>query len=66
MLKTWEIIENLARGYLSESTQEELSNECQHDRARMVFVLVLHVWMKVASTLKGLTSSCRGISFPTY
>ena len=32
MQKTWKITEPLAHGYSSESTQQELSNEYQHDR----------------------------------
>ena len=31
-LKPWEMTETLAHGYSSESTQQELSNEYQHDR----------------------------------
>ena len=30
--KTWKITETLAYGYSYESTQQELSNEYQHDR----------------------------------
>ena len=32
MQKTWKMIETLAYGYSSESTQRELSNEYQHNR----------------------------------
>ena len=32
MQKYWEMTETLARGYSSESTQQELSNEYQHGR----------------------------------
>ena len=32
MQKIWKITETLAHGYASESTQQELSNEYQHDR----------------------------------
>ena len=32
MQKIWKITETLAYGYLSESTQQELSDEYQHDR----------------------------------
>ena len=50
----------LAHGYSSESTQQELSNEYQHDRVWMfiknLFFLVL--WMKVALVFEGLTHSC--------
>ena len=35
--KTWKMTETLANGYSYESTQRELSNEYQHDRASMVF-----------------------------
>ena len=48
--------ETLAHGYSSESTQQELSNEYQHDRDYMVFktLSVLVLWTKVASALEGL------------
>ena len=48
--------ETLANGYSSERSQQELSNEYQHDRVLMVFknLCVLVLWMKVASALKGL------------
>ena len=41
--------ETLVNGYSYESTQRELSNEYQHDRALMVFknICVLVLWMKV-------------------
>ena len=46
----------MANGYSSESTQQELSNEYQHDRVWMVYenICVFVLWMKVASALKGL------------
>ena len=46
----------LANGYSSESTQQELSNEYQHDRVKMIFknLCVLVFWMKVVSALEGL------------
>ena len=52
------MIETLACGYSSESTQRELSNEYQHDRVQMVFKnhCVLVLWMKVASALGGYLS----------
>ena len=37
MQKTWKMTETLANGYSYESTQQELSNEYQHDRVSMVF-----------------------------
>ena len=37
--------ETLAHGYSFESTQQELSNEYQHDR----------IWAKIASELEGLS-----------
>ena len=43
----------LAYWYSSESTKQEPSNECQHDRVKMICVLVL--WTKVALALEGLT-----------
>ena len=48
--------ETLAYGYSSESTHQELSDEYQHDRVKMVFkdVCVLVLWTKVASALEGL------------
>ena len=32
MEKNWKMTETLAHGYSDESTQQELSNEYQHDR----------------------------------
>ena len=52
----WKMTETQAYGYSSERTQQELSNEYQHDRVWMVFksLFVLSVpWMKVASALEG-------------
>ena len=50
------MIETLAHGYSSKSTQREDSNEYQYDRVYMVFknICVLVLWMKVASALEGL------------
>ena len=46
----------LANGYSSESAQQELSNEYQHDRVLMVSknLCILVLWTKVASALEGL------------
>ena len=54
--KNWKMIETLANGYSSESTQQELSNEYQHDRVSMVFQesCILVLWTKVVSALEGL------------
>ena len=54
--KLLKMAENLEHGYSSESTQQELSNEYQHDRVLMFFKnrCVLVLWMKVASALEGL------------
>ena len=44
-------------GYSSDISQQELSNEYQHDRLWMVFKKVFRIffqWTKVASTRKGL------------
>ena len=48
--------ETLANGYSSESAQQELSNEYQHDRVKIVFrnVCILVLWTNVASALEGL------------
>ena len=53
--------ETLARGYSSKSTQQELSNEYQHDRVLDAFQksVRLVLWMKVASALKGLSNVSR-------
>ena len=50
------MIETLANGYSSESTQRELLNEYQYDRVLMVFkdFSVLVLWTNVASALEGL------------
>ena len=49
--------ETLTHGFSSRSTQQELSNEYQHDRVKMVFkhlcVRATVLWMKVASALEG-------------
>ena len=49
--------ETLALGYSSESTQQELSNEYQHEMVYMGFknLCVLVLLTKVASALEGLT-----------
>ena len=56
MQNIWKMTETLAHGYSSESTQQELSNEYQHDRVKMVFknLWVLVLWAKVASALEAL------------
>ena len=56
MQKSWKMIETLAHGYSSESTQQELSNEYQNDRVLMVNrkLCVLVLWTKVASASVGL------------
>ena len=48
--------ETLANGYSFESSQRELSDECQHDRVQMFFknLCVLVLWIKVASALERL------------
>ena len=53
--------ETLAHGYSSDSTQQQLSNEYQHDRVQMVFknICVIVLWMKVASALEGLRNMYR-------
>ena len=50
------MVETLANGYSSESTQRELSNEYQQDMVKMVFknLCVLVLWTKEASALEGL------------
>ena len=59
------MIETLANGYSSESTQRGLSNEYQHDRVSMVFrnLCVFVFWVKVAEALEGLSRSSRGMNF---
>ena len=47
--------QHLAHGYSSESTQQELANEYQHDRDYMVFEISLCPsvpWTKVPSLLE--------------
>ena len=48
--------ETLEHGYSSERSQQELSNEYQHDRVKMFFknLCIRVLWMKVALALKGL------------
>ena len=54
--KSWKIIETWANGYSSESTQQELSKEYQHDRVKMIFknLYFLVLRMKIASALERL------------
>ena len=56
MQKTW--TETLAYGYSSENTQQDLSNEYQHDRVSMVFLhlCVLVLCMIDASALENLNT----------
>ena len=48
MQKTRKMTEPLTHGYSSESTQRELSNECHHDRAKVVIknLCVIVLWIK--------------------
>ena len=57
--KSWKMTETLAYGYSSESTQQVLFNECQHDGVQMVFknLCVLVLWTKVVLALEGLDVS---------
>ena len=50
------MIETLANGYSSESSQRELSNEYQHDRVLMIFkkICILMLRTKEASALERL------------
>ena len=65
MQKTLKMTETLANWYSSESTQQELSNEYQHDRVTMVFknLCVLELRTKVASALKVLTIDIGNLLF---
>ena len=45
------MIETLANGYSSVSTQRELSNEYEHNRVKMVFKNILHICALVESSL---------------
>ena len=56
MQKTSKMTETIAHRYSSESTQQELSNEYQHDRVKMFFknLCIIVLWTKVASALAGL------------
>ena len=56
----------LANGYSSESAQQELSNEYQHDRVLMVLknLCILVLWAKVATALEGLSIETAGICLP--
>ena len=63
--ETWKMTETLANGYSSESTQQELSNEYQHDRVQMFFknLCIPVLWMKVASAFEGLTHPMLRLTF---
>ena len=56
MQKPRKMTETLANGYSSESTQRELSNEYQHHRVKMIFIIFCFFvrWTKVALALEGL------------
>ena len=58
------MMETQAHWYSSESTQRELSNEYQHDRAWMVFKMFcfLVLWAKIASAFPGL----EGLSYDAH
>ena len=60
--------ETLANGYSFESTQQELSNEYQHDRVKMLFKnpCILVLTTKVALALQGLTLYAAGGYFGKY
>ena len=64
--ETCKMTETLANGYSSESTQQELSNEYQHDRVQMFFknLCIPVLWMKVASALEGLILTVDKNSLP--
>ena len=57
MQKRWKRTETLAFGFSFESTQLELSNEYQHDRAEMVYkgLCLLKLLTKIALALEGLS-----------
>ena len=38
MTKGWEMTDTMANGCSYDSTQQELSNEYQHDRVKMIFL----------------------------
>ena len=55
--KNLKINETLANGYSSESAQQELSNEYQDDRVKIIFnfFCILVIWMNITykAILKG-------------
>ena len=53
MQKTWTVTETLASGHLFKRTQRELTNEYQHDRDKMIIVIVCFFvhWTKLHVTL---------------
>ena len=59
MEKSWKIIETLANGYSYDSARQELSNEYQHDRVKMIFTIfaIFVHWRKVTSASEGLCAS---------
>ena len=70
MQKIWKMVKTLVNECSYESTQQELSNEYQHDRVKMFFknICILVRWTNVASAFGGLigsesvSCSCRVIS----
>ena len=55
--KLVKLTETIANGYSSESTQQELSNEYQHNKVSMVLknLCIFVLWTKVALALEGIT-----------
>ena len=53
----FKMTETLAHGYSSESAQQQLSNEYQHNRVKMVFkkMFILVLLTKVTLALEGLS-----------
>ena len=50
----------MSNRYSSDSTQQEVSNEYQHDRVKMIFIIFCFLvhWTKVTSAAKELSHAC--------
>ena len=59
------MIETLANGYSSESTQRELSNEYQHDRIKMISKEILNSYALEESSLSIERDTNESVGVPT-
>ena len=68
----------MAHGYSSDSSQQKLTNEYQHDRVKMIYIILCFFvyWMKVTPAAEGLNNihimykyqpeKCSGCQYQCY